>query len=361
MNKRKAQMERRTFLQMSSGSLAAFASRGLWRSWPVGTPGPQRHKPSESIQLASSKLKILLDRQDGLPFEYQLLPNYGRFRGEELGEQITATICDRSAWKFATVPITSASVKSTANQADFSFTASFDTRPAASFTVRYIVEESSVRITLEDVREFSGFELIDVALPRLASVREEDGASWLAHGDDGGSLAMLSSATPGVFLPNTFWGNVMASLPVVMIGTEKILCVQETTAFMDSTVLAVAGNEGQRLASIGTVQNHRVNGSLCYDMNLGSNAPRNCGNQNTPNLLIEQKPSCRLDFVVPSPGKNTVDWLDGARLVRSRMPAIQLTTTTVNLCMAFGAMNQNSKSPQPRSRNANKSYAKSLR
>src|SRR5579862_1608041 len=105
MNKRKAQMERRTFLQMSSGSLAAFASRGLWRSWPVGTPGPQRHKPSESIQLASSKLKILLDRQDGLPFEYQLLPNYGRFRGEELGEQITATICDRSAWKFATVPI----------------------------------------------------------------------------------------------------------------------------------------------------------------------------------------------------------------------------------------------------------------
>jgi hypothetical protein len=114
----------------------------------------------------------------------------------------------------------------------------------------------------------------------------------------------------------------MASLPVVMIGTEKMLCIQETTAFMDSTVLAVTGNEGQRMASTGTVQNHRVNGSLCYDMNLGNNAPRNCGNPKTPNLLIEQKPSCRLDFVVPSSGKSTVDWLDGARLVRSRMPAI---------------------------------------
>jgi hypothetical protein len=107
-----------------------------------------------------------------------------------------------------------------------------------------------------------------------------------------------------------------------MIGTDKALCVQETSACMDSTILAVAGEAGQRRASLGTVQNFRVNGSLCYDMNTGKDTPRNCGGRTTPNLPIGQKSSCRLDFVGPAAGKGTVDWLDGARLVRSRMPAI---------------------------------------
>ena len=90
---------------------------------------------------------------------------------------------------------------------------------------------------------------------------------------------------------------------------------------MDSTILAVTGESGDRRVSMGTVQNYRVNGSLCYDMNLGKGAPRNCGNAATPNLLVGQKSLCRLDFAGAAAGRAT-DWLDGARLVRSRMPAI---------------------------------------
>ncbi len=45
-------------------------------------------------------------------------------------------------------------------------------------------------------------------------------------------------------------------------------------------------------------------------------------NRATPNLLIEQKSACRLDFLALAAGASSVDWLEGARLVRSRMPAI---------------------------------------
>ncbi|HZY61232.1 MAG TPA: endo-alpha-N-acetylgalactosaminidase family protein, partial [Edaphobacter sp.] len=44
-------------------------------------------------------------------------------------------------------------------------------------------------------------------------------------------------------------------------------------------------------------------------------------NPSTPNLLIEQKSSCRLDFITGS-GKAAMDWLDGAKSVRKRMPPI---------------------------------------
>jgi len=54
--------------------------------------------------------------------------------------------------------------------------------------VRYELDGAEVLVSLEAVFEEQGFELIDVALPDLASVREEDGGAWLAHGDGGGSM-----------------------------------------------------------------------------------------------------------------------------------------------------------------------------
>src|SRR5207248_10686634 len=140
----------------------------------------------------------------------------------------------------------------------------------------------------------------------------EDGGSWLAHGETGGSLAMLKKAKPASLPPNRFWEKVLATLPVVMVGNTKAGCVQEVTALMDGTELKVSGADGRRRASLGTYKNYRVNGSHCFDMNTGDErTTRNCGHRNTPNLLIGQQSSCRLDFV---PG---ADWLAAAQLVRT--------------------------------------------
>lgn len=307
---------------MGGAGLASLASRRLWAAWPDGSGVLERQAPAHPVTLRSSRLEVILDRTDGVPFEYRMLSGNARLRGDDFGHPITATICDRAAWKFADLPVRTSEVKAGPLEADFRFEASFEGRPAARFSVRYALENATIQVTLEDVQEHASFELIEVVLPPLATVREEDGEAWLAHGDDSGALVMLSDAKPGQFPANTFWGHVMASLPVLMIGTDKVLCVQETTAYMDSTLLSVAGEAGTRRASIGTVQNYRVNGSLCYDMNLGRGAARNCGTAKTPNLLIGQKASCRLDFVTPAAGKTKVDWLDGARIVSSRMPAI---------------------------------------
>src|SRR5260370_16325054 len=112
--------------------------------------------------------------------------------------------------------------------------------------------------TREDGKEQEGFELIEVALPRLATVREEDGAAWLAHGENGGNLAILNEAKAGSLPPNRFWGNVLASLPVVMIGTDRAICVQEVTAFMDGTSLEVAGADGHRRRSLRNLSTYTV-------------------------------------------------------------------------------------------------------
>lgn len=263
----------------------------------------------------------MLDREDGLPFVYRL-PRLGtEMRGEDLGQKLTVTLHRKQPWAFITLPLAASSARAYKSRADFHFKAMCEGVPAASFTVRYAVEGSTVYVSMENAREKPGYELIEAAIPQLVTVREEDGKAWLAHGDQGGSMVELASATPASLPPNRFWGHVLASLPVVMVANERAICVHETLSYMDGTTLAVTGGSGRHRASLGTIQRHRVNGSLCYDMNLAPPDPRNCGNQQTPNLLIEQRSHCRLDFVADVDGNGKVDWLDGAKLVRARILA----------------------------------------
>ena len=101
-----------------------------------------------------------------------------------------------------------------------------------------------------------------------------DADAWLAHGDSGGDMVALREAKAGRLGLNTFWGEINGILPVIMAGHSGAICVQETTAFMDGTLLSVTGEAPNRRACLGTTKVFRVDGGACYDMNLGRGAPR---------------------------------------------------------------------------------------
>lgn len=293
----------------------------LGLSWMAAAQAPAQ-APAATVTLRSPRLQAILDGESGLPREYRLLSGGGVIHGAEPGKEVVATVFHAASHKFAQVGVRPVSAQTTASRADFRFTAEQDGSPAASFRLRYELKGAAVFVSLEDAEEKAGFQLIDVATPDLATVREEDGGGWLAHGENGGNLIALSEAKPGHLPPNRFWFGVAATLPVVMIGTSQALCVQEVMAFMDNTELAVEGEAGHRRAELGTVAIHRVNGSLSWDMNAEPGKPRIAGNDRTPNLLVEQRPLARLDFAGDFDGNGTVDWLDGAKIVRARMPEI---------------------------------------
>jgi hypothetical protein len=320
-------LNRRRFLQWGISGAAAVGAQlvlppasGQEQTAPQTSAGEAK-PPAHPLILRSAELEVVLDPERGLPYEYRLLKNSSVLRGEDSGLPVSVTLCRREPWAFDTVRVSPEKHEASKGSAEFHFRAGFQGSAAARFSVRYALSGPTLVVTLEGVEEQPGFELIEVAMSRLVSVHETDSGAWLAHGDQGGNLAMLSQAKEGSLPPNTFWGNILGTLPVVMVGTSKALCVQETTAFMDGTTLAVTGQEGGRRAALGTIKVHRVNGSACSDLNLGRGAPRNCGNQSTPNLLVEQGSSCRLDFM-PVTGDPAKAWIAADRLVRGRMLAI---------------------------------------
>jgi hypothetical protein len=326
MQKEQEQLDRRGFLRLSGAGVVVAGTKAIFPSQLFAeektVPLTDRTVPANPVRLHSSEMEVVLDRSDGVPFAFHLLGSGATLRGEDFGKKISVTVCQKVPWKFIELETSITDVNATRNSVDFRFEANSTTTKAASFTLRYELNKASVTVKLDDVKELPGYELISVNLPRLVTVREEDPEAWLVHGDAGGSFVMLQSATVGSLAPNQFWGNVCSSLPVVMLGTATAMCVQETTSFMDGTLLAVVGEGGKRRASIGTSKTYRVNGGDCYDLNLGKGMPRNCGVATTPNVLVEQKSSCRLDFLSGT-GVAKHAWLVGAKLVRDRMPAIR--------------------------------------
>jgi hypothetical protein len=274
-------------------------------------------KPAQPVDLKSSQLEVTFDPLKGLPTEYRLASNKATIRGAGSTE-VTVTIFRADPRRFTNFAVRPEVIRATKTRADFQFTVREKGVPMASFMLRYELNGAALHVSLEAVLEEQGFELIDVGMPALASVREDDGGAWLAHGDGGGTLVPLSKAKNGRLAENRFWGGVATTLPVVMIGTNRMLCVEEVFSFMDTTELSVENHQ----ASLGTVKTWRVNGGLSYDMNTGPNTPRVSGNSSTPNLLVGGRPLCRLDFSADLDRSGVVDWLDGAKLVRARMPEI---------------------------------------
>ena len=329
------EMRRRDFLRLSSAGIAAAGLQTLLPG-PIAQaqpaePAGTRTAPTHPKMLRSKQLEVTLDADNALPYEYRWIATGAKLRGEDFGLKMTATVCEQATWRFFAAPLDVAlshgmyvAEGAKASAAIFDCEAKDGDKKCATFQIQYELREASLTVTMLDVNEAEGYELIDVAMPRMATVREEDGAAWLVHGDSGGSLVMLADATAGTLAPNSFWGHINGGLPVNMVGTDRLLCVQETTAFMDTTAVAVTGTTGSRRASIGSGRVYRVNGHDCYNLNLGTGAPLNCGVAATPNLLvkdIENISSCRLDFL-PVTGDPQSAWIKAGKLIRDRMPAI---------------------------------------
>lgn len=273
-----------------------------------------RLPPRRPIMLRSSELVVTLDGTDGLPFQYAL--GSQAIWGEDTGAPITAILCRLKPRGYVTLPLKVALVRSTKHSVAFLYEVAWEGQPGARFSLRYQIKDASLKLTLEDVVEHPNFELIEVALPNLVTVRESDSAAWMAEGRDGGSFVRVAEAKPYRFEDDEYFGRISTQLPVGMVGSGDVGCLMEVTAFMDGTETSVSEWGGQRRARIGTIQVHRVHGGRCYNMNDGGDAV--CGNVDTPNLLVEQMPRCTLDFYKVEDA--AVPWFPAVKLLRARMP-----------------------------------------
>src|SRR5690349_12897521 len=129
---------------------------------------------AQTVTLRSSQLEADFQKGTGLPAEYRLLSNKAVIHGAEPAQSVVATVFEARLHQFHDVKLQPKDVHSSATRADFGFTSG-----NVSFTLRYELQGAALFVSLENIQEQPGFELIDVGTPDLATVREEDGGGWL--------------------------------------------------------------------------------------------------------------------------------------------------------------------------------------
>ncbi|WP_295673852.1 endo-alpha-N-acetylgalactosaminidase family protein [uncultured Mucilaginibacter sp.] len=277
--------------------------------------------PKNLATIKSPLLTVNIDRTTGLPYNY--LFKGSNIWGVDSSRKLNATVCRLKPRQYIELKLSPVRIKIENDQADILFEASLNGRRATSFHIKYVLKDAALVITMDQVREFAGFELIETAMPDIATVHEEDGGGWLAHSMGGGELVDLKNARSGTIPFDGNFGDIGYVLPVAVIGLAKVACVMEVSAFMDGTKIEISGGNGHHHARIGTTQVYRVHGGRSYDMNDGGD--RVSGNNETPNLLVGQQSRCRFDFTGGRNKNGAADWLDGARIVADRMPASPTT------------------------------------
>ena len=267
------------------------------------------------VRLRTSALEVTFDPVRAVPSAY-------RFQGQTLSgddgvQSLQAIVCRLTPRAYATAEVRPGRPTLSLRTVRFPCVVEADGAPAARFELVYRVKGASLTLTLEQVVEQPGFELIEIAAPQLVNVEETRPGAWFAEGRDGGSFVWLKDAKSLRLDDDGNFGRISIQLPVGLVGADGVGCLMEAQAYMDGTETAIAGGPGDRVASLGVTQVHRVHGGRCYDMNDGGDAV--CGVADTPNLLVAQTSRLQLDFFIPANPKQP--WLTGAEILRARMPA----------------------------------------
>src|ERR1700753_3213593 len=104
MQPEQEQLSRRGFLRLSGAGVVAAGTKAISPCQLFGEENPvkltDRPIPVNPVRLHSSEMEVVLDRKDGVPFAFRLSASGATLRGEDFGQKVSATVCQKAPWKF---------------------------------------------------------------------------------------------------------------------------------------------------------------------------------------------------------------------------------------------------------------------
>ncbi|WP_031079056.1 hypothetical protein, partial [Streptomyces sp. NRRL WC-3742] len=282
---------------------------------------------ADGSSIASGEVEVVFDTANGLPSRYAFAAwSNASLRGHDIGSgggRLAAASRDSSGGEFSGTDSLRLNrvEKTSATTAKVFYDAywSDGTTRTASLAIQYVVTGTNVDISLQNVTETPGYQLISVNLPSLLTVREEDGgAPWVLDANGGGRLNPLANvkmdkdeegndkdhATKPQFV-YTPEGYNSPYYPVDGVGTTAATGSLELTGFLDETFASVYFSGSKRHYTAGVGAQYRVRGGT-----------------STPNILVNQPEIARLTFAGDYDKNGVVDWLDLAKRMRDQAPVI---------------------------------------
>lgn len=280
----------------------------------AGTLSAATSASAAGPSISSAQVQVQFDTANGLPAQYTFPAwNNASLDGNDLNNGGGALSADSrnssdtdfsgtNSLRFDHISIVSA----TEAQVFYNAYWSDGATKTASLAIQYDVSGVNVNVTLQNVTETPGYNLISVNLPSLLTVRQEEGGSpWILDANGGGRLTPLATTTVGTEPKVDFSSSGTPWYPVNAVGTTGATGALELTGYLDQPDDSVYNTGSNLHSTSGLEAQYRVRGTTA-----------------TENILVDQTQIAKLTFAGDYDGNGTVNWLDLAKTMETQAPPI---------------------------------------
>ncbi len=246
--------------------------------------------------LGRGKLRVILGAERPVVTEYQSEMDL-KLLGDSTGYPLRARIRRLADGRYSTICLRDPSCFSRTmegEEARYSTKVSDNGKPAASFDVVFHVNDPVLRVSIEQVKEEAGYQLIDVFLPQIVSA--QGGSGELVLPTQSGRLIHLDQALPGCHRIGLNW--MESDLCGAVVGERGAAAIR--TRDWDNELEARVSRVEQGFA--------------------GGYAVRMClrvkSDHAGTDIRLSQSPSVEVAVLWPTEEQKRVGWVDVAKWLR---------------------------------------------
>lgn len=257
------------------------------------------------MSINREQLYVKFDTRTGLPSNYTYDPDgicIDSYLGGSLPISVVCKNVDNGELQISTALYLGSSQTESGTRQHYSF--QHDGENAGEFSVDYRTECNSLFISCGDVKESNGFHLMEIRIDSFVVSTKDEHPKFISN-RRGGYLSDLDHLNGDCsIVDDGEWKGYpnMSIFPCLAIIKANSVCTVEIQGYVCNARMDLS----QEAVSIGVRAPYRISGS----------------NGLTPDLPVNQKEICRIDFGADVDNNGEINWLDAAKLVRSKLPKL---------------------------------------
>lgn len=255
-----------------------------------------RQPVGDAIRLDSGRLRVSLSATRPVVLAYEL-PDGRRLSGDLSGYPVRARVHSTHDGKSRLVCLSAPrgfSLRRQDTEARYSVKVLSQEVLAASFDLVFRLDGNVLRVGVENVKEESGYLLMDVCLPQLVATRGP--AGQLVLPTQGGRLIHLDRSAPGRHVIGMNWFEMDLCGAVVGEGCAAAICSRDWDNELDARVAGAEGN---------------LTGGCAVRLALRADA-----HGKAAKIRLAQNPSVQVAVLETTKG-GPATWVDAAKWLRS--------------------------------------------
>jgi hypothetical protein len=262
-----------------------------------------------SVDLENSRVKIKVGKNKPVIYEYFYKPTNSNLLGTVYNEEPKLLVFKSSEpiW-FGLIDL-NYETKIYSNSVDYHILATYEKNEAVEFDLSFKLIDNGLLIRFYNVVEHKDFHLINIHMPNLISIKNEDDDAKLIIPSYGGRLINLSTASCKSM---NFKLDCVNPLLVELVCNSKVIGILETASLENEMINSIYEFNETRYASLSLNFIYRLFESEIFWYKIPARDSKY-------HLLVQESSEALISLIDDYDKDGVVSWVDAAKYIRDKI------------------------------------------